>query len=95
MGSVAVTGSVAYDTIMVFNGHFAEHILPDQAHICTYLPACPAAWQPTMVHMVLAGTAHIPSYNWGQPGYAPQSYYPSASYGYGYASAVPSYWYGY
>ncbi|HSP65395.1 MAG TPA: PfkB family carbohydrate kinase, partial [Candidatus Deferrimicrobium sp.] len=33
MGSIAVTGSVAYDTIMVFGGRFSEHILPDQAHI--------------------------------------------------------------
>lgn len=33
MGSIAVTGSVAYDTIMVFPGHFAEHIISDQAHI--------------------------------------------------------------
>ena len=33
MGAVAVTGSVAYDTIMVFPGHFAEHITSDQAHI--------------------------------------------------------------
>jgi adenosine kinase len=33
MGSIAVTGSVAYDTIMVFRGRFADHILPDQAHI--------------------------------------------------------------
>jgi adenosine kinase len=33
MGAVAVTGSVAYDTIMVFPGHFAEHIISDQAHI--------------------------------------------------------------
>jgi adenosine kinase len=33
MGSVAVTGSVAYDTIMVFPGRFADHILSDQAHI--------------------------------------------------------------
>jgi adenosine kinase len=33
MGSIAVTGSVAYDTIMVFNGRFADHILRDQAHI--------------------------------------------------------------
>ncbi len=33
MGSIAVTGSVAYDTIMVFGGRFADHILPDQAHI--------------------------------------------------------------
>ncbi len=33
MGSIAVTGSVAYDTIMVFAGRFADHILRDQAHI--------------------------------------------------------------
>jgi adenosine kinase len=33
MGSIAVTGSVAFDTIMVFNGRFADHILRDQAHI--------------------------------------------------------------
>jgi adenosine kinase len=33
MGSIAVTGSVAYDTIMVFSGRFADHILSDKAHI--------------------------------------------------------------
>jgi adenosine kinase len=33
MGTIAVTGSVAFDTIMVFGGRFADHILPDQAHI--------------------------------------------------------------
>ena len=33
MGSIAITGSVAYDTIMVFGGRFADHILSDQAHI--------------------------------------------------------------
>jgi adenosine kinase len=33
MGSIAVTGSVAFDTIMVFGGRFADHILSDQAHI--------------------------------------------------------------
>ncbi len=33
MGSIAVTGSVAFDTIMVFGGRFADHILADQAHI--------------------------------------------------------------
>jgi adenosine kinase len=30
---VAVTGSVAFDTIMVFQGHFGEHILPDKTHL--------------------------------------------------------------
>lgn len=33
MGCIAVTGSVAYDTIMVFPGRFAEHILPEQTHV--------------------------------------------------------------
>ena len=32
MGSIAVTGSVAWDTIMVFPGRFADHILSDQVH---------------------------------------------------------------
>jgi adenosine kinase len=30
--SVIVTGSVAYDYLMSFPGHFREHILPDQIH---------------------------------------------------------------
>jgi len=33
MGRIVVTGSVAYDTIMVFPGRFREHILPDQTHM--------------------------------------------------------------
>jgi adenosine kinase len=33
MGSIAVTGSVAFDSIMVFPGRFADHILVDQAHV--------------------------------------------------------------
>ncbi len=28
-----ICGSIAYDNIMVFNGHFKDHILPDQIHI--------------------------------------------------------------
>jgi adenosine kinase len=28
-----ICGSFAYDTIMVFNGHFKDHILPEQIHI--------------------------------------------------------------
>ncbi len=31
--SVLITGSMAYDTIMVFHDRFKEHILPDQVHI--------------------------------------------------------------
>ncbi|HET9051653.1 MAG TPA: carbohydrate kinase family protein [Candidatus Dormibacteraeota bacterium] len=33
MGRIAVTGSVAYDTIMVFPGRFGDHILPGKAHV--------------------------------------------------------------
>lgn len=28
-----ICGSIAYDNIMVFQGHFKDHILPDQVHI--------------------------------------------------------------
>jgi len=28
-----ICGSLAYDNIMLFNGHFKDHILPDQIHI--------------------------------------------------------------
>jgi len=28
-----ICGSIAYDTVMVFQGKFADHILPDQVHI--------------------------------------------------------------
>lgn len=28
-----ICGSIAYDNIMVFEGHFKDHILPDQVHI--------------------------------------------------------------
>jgi adenosine kinase len=33
VGRIAVTGSVAYDTIMVFPGRFRDHILPDRTHM--------------------------------------------------------------
>ncbi len=32
-GTIAVTGSVAFDTIMVFPGRFGDHILPDKTHV--------------------------------------------------------------
>ena len=31
--STLICGSIAYDSIMVFNGRFADHILPQQVHI--------------------------------------------------------------
>ena len=31
--STLICGSIAYDSIMVFEGRFADHILPDQVHI--------------------------------------------------------------
>ncbi|MFA7665677.1 MAG: carbohydrate kinase family protein [Burkholderiaceae bacterium] len=30
---VLISGSVAYDTIMVFDGHFRDHILPERVHM--------------------------------------------------------------
>jgi adenosine kinase len=33
MARIAVTGSVAFDTIMVFPGRFGDHILPDKTHL--------------------------------------------------------------
>ena len=33
MGRIAVTGSVAYDMIMVFPGRFRDHILPEKTHV--------------------------------------------------------------
>jgi adenosine kinase len=33
MGRIAVTGSVAFDTIMLFPGRFSDHILPDKTHL--------------------------------------------------------------
>ena len=33
MKKILVTGSIAYDTIMVFRDRFKNHILPDQLHI--------------------------------------------------------------
>ena len=30
---IVVTGSVAYDYIMVFPGQFKDHILPDKMHV--------------------------------------------------------------
>ena len=40
--SVLICGSFAYDTIMVFEDRFKNHILPDQVHIlnvCFVVPA--------------------------------------------------------
>lgn len=31
--TIAISGSVAFDTIMVFDGRFRDHILPDQVHM--------------------------------------------------------------
>jgi adenosine kinase len=33
VGRIAVTGSVAFDTIMVFPGRFRDHILPERTHM--------------------------------------------------------------
>ena len=31
--TVMICGSLAYDTVMVFDGHFKDHILPDRVHM--------------------------------------------------------------
>jgi len=33
MSRTLICGSIAYDNIMVFEGHFKDHILPEQIHI--------------------------------------------------------------
>ncbi|MFZ9176331.1 MAG: carbohydrate kinase family protein, partial [Burkholderiaceae bacterium] len=30
---IQISGSIAFDTIMVFEGQFKDHILPDQVHM--------------------------------------------------------------
>ncbi|MEY3631828.1 MAG: hypothetical protein RI937_26, partial [Pseudomonadota bacterium] len=30
--TVQISGSIAFDTIMVFEGRFKDHILPEQTH---------------------------------------------------------------
>ena len=51
MGRIAVTGSVAYDTIMVFPGHFGDHILSGQTHIIN------VSFQVTTIERRYGGTA--------------------------------------
>ena len=31
--NIVVSGSLAYDRIMDFRGHFADHILPEKIHV--------------------------------------------------------------
>ena len=41
MSNVLICGSMAYDSIMVFNDYFKNHILPDQIHklsVSFYVP---------------------------------------------------------
>ena len=33
MTTALICGSMAYDTVMVFEGRFREHILPDKIHV--------------------------------------------------------------
>jgi CubicO group peptidase (beta-lactamase class C family) len=63
-------GGVSFSLTILGTLWLEEHgKLADQAHICTYVPGCPAGWQPITVHMVLEGTSQIPNYDWGQPGH--------------------------
>ena len=41
MNNILICGSIAYDTIMVFEDYFKDHILPDQIHklsVSFYVP---------------------------------------------------------
>ena len=40
--SALICGSVAYDTVMVFEGHFKDHILPDRIHMLNVAFLVPA-----------------------------------------------------
>jgi adenosine kinase len=40
--SALICGSVAYDTVMVFDGHFKDHILPDRIHMLNVAFLVPA-----------------------------------------------------
>ena len=37
-----ICGSVAYDTVMVFDGHFKDHILADRIHMLNVAFLVPA-----------------------------------------------------
>jgi adenosine kinase len=39
---ILLLGSIAYDNIMVFEGRFREHILPDQIHMLNVAFLVPA-----------------------------------------------------
>ena len=39
---ILLLGSIAYDNIMVFDGRFREHILPDQIHMLNVAFLVPA-----------------------------------------------------
>ncbi len=58
---ILISGSVAYDTIMVFDGHFKDHILPDRVHMLNVAFLTP---QRNLVLLVLnrtdrAQTCHV------------------------------------
>ena len=52
-----ISGSLAYDSIMVFEDHFKNHILPDQIHILNV-----SFFTPTM-HRYMGGCSGNIAYN--------------------------------
>lgn len=62
---VAICGSIAYDTIMVFEGQFKDHILPEQVHILSVSFLVPA------LRREFGGTAGNIAYNLKLLGGAP------------------------
>lgn len=63
--SILVTGSIAYDTIMVFPDRFRNHLLPDQLHILNVCFLTPE------MRREYGGTAGNIGYNLRQLGEAP------------------------
>ena len=57
VGRIAVTGSVAYDTIMVFPGRFRDHIIPERTHVLN------VSFQVDQLERRRGGTAANISYN--------------------------------
>src|SRR5660398_259933 len=60
-----ICGSIAYDTIMVFEGKFKDHILPDQVHILN------VSFMVPQLRREYGGCAANIAYNLAQPSTTP------------------------